>query len=108
MLSHVVKQDSQNVKSKSQFVSGLELDPANDLLQQGLQDVEAAVSKATNPFANPNLIGKLMSNPKTAQYMSQPDFMMMVNDVQRSPQNMSKYLQDPRMLAVGCILWESS
>ncbi|GMH38183.1 hypothetical protein BSKO_06067 [Bryopsis sp. KO-2023] len=87
-------------EAKEQYKKGLELDPNNSLLQQGLKDVEAATNKPMNPFSSPDFFGKLLSNPKTKAFLGQPDFMSMITDLQKSPQNMSKYVGDPKFMAV--------
>ena len=52
----------------------------------------------------PDFVSKLAMNPETRPLLSQPDFMMMLRDMGSNPQNMSKYLGDPRLqkaLSVG-------
>jgi len=93
--------------AKATYVRGLEIDSHNAQLKQGLQDVEKAMSNASNSgnpvaklFSDPTLIGKLMANPTTRAFLSQPDFMTMLQAVQRDPSNLNMYLQDPRMMQV--------
>ena len=61
------------------MVAGLELDPNNDGLKKALQEAEAAGKKS--PMAGlfgPQFMAKLATNPKTRSYLSQPDFMQML------------------------------
>lgn len=58
--------------AKIAYAKGLKVDPSNDSLKQGLEEVKAAESRsmnAMNPFG-PDMIGRLASNPKFAAYLS--------------------------------------
>ncbi|GMM34955.1 Hsp90 cochaperone [Saccharomycopsis crataegensis] len=93
------------------YKKALSLDPANAMAKEGLKQVESTRSvgaNATSPLADPNLIGKLMTNPKTRNHMSDPTFvakiqrMMSSNDPSRlDPQEM---LSDPRMMDVMSVI----
>ena len=83
------------------MLAGLELDPTNVLLSEGKQHVEAAMKETPkNPFGSSDFFQRLLSDPRTAPLMAQPDFMAMFKDVQSNPQNMMKHLNDPRMQLV--------
>lgn len=80
-------------------------------LKKGLQDVKEAKASSEqdagaggNPFSNlfsdPNMIGKLASNPRTAKHMSDPAFVQKLIQIQQNPQLASSALQDPRMIEV--------
>lgn len=59
--------------------AGLDLDPSNEGLKKALQEAEAAGKKS--PMAGlfgPQFMAKLATNPKTRAYLSQPDFMQMI------------------------------
>ncbi|KAK9823595.1 hypothetical protein WJX72_004113 [[Myrmecia] bisecta] len=83
---------------------GLQLDPNNAQMQESLEEAEAAKAGASGGpagglggmFSSPDFFAKLTTNPQTRAYLGQPDFMAMMQDVGRNPQNMSKYLSDPR------------
>ncbi|XP_058084908.1 hsp70-Hsp90 organizing protein-like [Magnolia sinica] len=98
------------------YKKGLEIDPNNEALKSGLADAQAAAAAAarsrgpqSSPFGNifqgPDVWTKLTANPATRGYLQQPDFLKMMQDVQRNPNNLNLYLKDPRMLAVlGALL----
>lgn len=86
------------------YEEGLKLDPDNGQLQQGLQAAEREAARAQRGggaggmFGGPDFIAKLAMNRETRGYLTQPDFMAMMSDMQSSPQNMGKYISDPRFL----------
>ncbi|XP_042503794.1 hsp70-Hsp90 organizing protein 3-like [Macadamia integrifolia] len=99
------------------YKKGLEVDPNNEALKSGLADSQSAASRsrappsssAAPPFGNifqgPELWAKLTADPTTRGYLQQPDFVRMVQDLQRNPNNMSMYLADQRMMqALGVLL----
>ena len=47
-------------------------------------------------FTQPQVIGRLATDPRTRSLMGQPDFMSMLKAVDENPQNMQQYLQDER------------
>jgi stress-induced-phosphoprotein 1 len=53
-------------------------------------------------FKDPGLMGKLATNPRTSQYMSDPSFVQKIRDLQSgiSQVDMGNMLQDKRMLTV--------
>ncbi|XP_031503336.1 hsp70-Hsp90 organizing protein 3 [Nymphaea colorata] len=101
------------------YKKGLELDPSNEGLKSGLADAESALASrrrssgsrggaGASPFGNifqgPELWAKLTADPTTRAYLQQPDFIKMIQDVQKNPNNLSMYLQDPRMMQVVGLL----
>jgi stress-induced-phosphoprotein 1 len=53
-------------------------------------------------FKDPSLMGKLATNPRTSQFMSDPSFVQKIRDLQsgNAQVDMGNMLQDKRMLAV--------
>lgn len=51
-------------------------------------------------FSDPNLLTKLMNNPKTSGYFSDPSFIAKVQALQKNPQNTQELFSDPRMIQV--------
>jgi stress-induced-phosphoprotein 1 len=51
-------------------------------------------------FSDPNLLQKLMSNPKTSGYFSDPSFIAKVQALQQNPSNTQELFSDPRMIQV--------
>ncbi|KAI4303228.1 hypothetical protein MLD38_038883 [Melastoma candidum] len=105
----------------SAYKKGLELDPSNEALKSGLADAEAAASTASrsrargtgegmsNPFGEifkgQEMWAKLTADPKTRGYLAQPDFVKIMQDIQRDPSSMNLYLKDPRVMqAFGVLL----
>ncbi|ERM94729.1 hypothetical protein AMTRI_Chr03g143920 [Amborella trichopoda] len=95
------------------YKKGLALDPNNEALKSGLSDAQTALrnpnsSSSSAPFGNifqgPGLWAKLTSDPTTRGYLQQPDFLRMLQDVQRNPNNINKHLSDPRMMQVLGVL----
>ena len=91
------------------YEAGLAIDPANDQLKSGLADVKAAAARSQNAdpmgsigamLSSPELYGKLAMDPSTRGYLSQPDFIAMLTDVQKNPDQFQKYMNDPRMMKV--------
>ncbi|KAI5064201.1 hypothetical protein GOP47_0020871 [Adiantum capillus-veneris] len=102
--------------AESAYKQGLELDPANQGLKSGLADVQAAKSRprampmpgSTSPFGDifsgPDLWVKVTQDPRTRPFLQQPDFVQMLNDVQKNPGHLNLYLKDPRMMQVLGVL----
>jgi stress-induced-phosphoprotein 1 len=90
------------------YDKGIELEPNNALLKKGRDDVENALTRASGDiFGNllkGDILGKLRSNPKTAAYCFQPDFIQIVNTIQKNPQTMTQYMADPRVSAMLSVL----
>lgn len=53
-----------------------------------------------NMFKDPQLLTKLMNNPKTSGYFSDPTFIQKVQQLQQNPQMTPDLFSDPRMMAV--------
>jgi len=92
------------------YKKGLDIDPTNEQLASALEDVEKEMqgSQAADSigalFSSPDVWGKLASNPETAAYLQQPDFVQMLQNVQKNPASVSNYLKDPRMMQVFGVL----
>ncbi|KAF5184837.1 Hsp70-hsp90 organizing protein [Thalictrum thalictroides] len=95
------------------YEKGLEFDPNNEALKSALSDVRsrsrAPPSSSSSPFGNifqgPELWAKLTADPTTRGYLQQPDFVKMIQDLQRNPNNFNLYLKDQRMMnALGVLL----
>lgn len=100
----------------SSYKKGLEIDPNNQALKSGLADAQAAASRPpppspmgsspfTDTFQGPEMWTKLTADPTTRAYLQQPDFLKMMQDIQRNPNNLNIYLKDPRVMqALGVLL----
>ncbi|CAN6460912.1 unnamed protein product [Victoria cruziana] len=100
----------------SAYRKGLDIDPSNEALKSGLADAQSALSSrgrsrgsaGGSPFGEifqgPEVWAKLTADPATRAYLQQPDFLRMMQDVQKNPSNLNLYLQDPRMMQVLGVL----
>ncbi|KAG6888652.1 hypothetical protein C0992_007910 [Termitomyces sp. T32_za158] len=86
------------------YQSGLAVEDS-PALRKGLQEVQdAKASDDAGPFAkmfsDPNLLGKLATNPRTSKHLADPAFVQKIQMYQKNPQLASTALQDPRMIDV--------
>ncbi|XP_010418273.1 PREDICTED: hsp70-Hsp90 organizing protein 2 [Camelina sativa] len=96
------------------YSKGLEIDPSNEGLKSGLADAKASASRsrassAPNPFGDafqgPEMWSKLTADPSTRGFLKQPDFVNMMQEIQRNPSNLNLYLKDQRVMqALGVLL----
>lgn len=100
----------------SAYKKGLEIDPSNEALKSGVADAEAALARSSrsrggpgaNPFGEafgPEMWVRLASDSSTREYLEQPDFVKMLQDIQKNPNNLNLYLKDQRVMqALGVLL----
>lgn len=98
------------------YKKGLEIDPNNEPLKSGLADAEAALAQSSKSRAGqgaslfgdafgPEMWVRLASDPTTRGFLQQSDFVKMMQDLQKSPNNLNLYLKDQRMMqALGVLL----
>lgn len=55
-------------------------------------------------FSDPNLLQKLMSNPKTSGFFADPSFVAKIQAIQKNPQNTQELFSDPRLIQVLGVL----
>lgn len=89
-------------ESITAYEKGIELDPSNQQMAESLEDSRRAA--AGTGGGGPQLFGvdftaRLAMNPQTRPFLSQPDFLAMLRDMSANPQNMTKYMHDPRFQA---------
>jgi len=89
--------------------AGLELDPSNAGMRQGLEQARAAAAgpppaPAGGGMFGPEFMGRLALNPETRGYMAQPDFMAMLQALGRDPSQMTA-CAPARGLVKGCCCW---
>ncbi|KAJ3128332.1 hypothetical protein HK098_004741 [Nowakowskiella sp. JEL0407] len=86
------------------YKAGLKIDPNNAQLTKGLEDTEAAMgADSASPFGKmfgPDIWAKIAGNPKLSPYLSQPDFCQKITEIQSDNGNLSKHIQDPRVMQV--------
>lgn len=99
----------------SAYKKGLEIDPNNEGLKSGLADAESAQARTRGPknpvspfgdaFSGPEMWAKLTADASTRAYLQQPDFVNMMKDIQKNPNNLNLYLKDQRVMqAFGVLL----
>ena len=88
------------------YKEGLNVDPSNQVLKDGLAEVQKKRQQAFNPFSSPDAIMKLRADPRTRDYLDDPSFLQQLSMMNSNPQMMTAFMQsDPRiMTALGVIL----
>ncbi|KAI0000230.1 hypothetical protein F4779DRAFT_622554 [Xylariaceae sp. FL0662B] len=101
------------------YEEGLKYDPNNAGLKSALASVQKAMENEAGGgpglggdpsggigkmFQDPNLLQKLMNNPKTSGYFADPSFISKIQALQNNPQNTQDLFSDPRMLQVLGVL----
>jgi len=91
------------------YEKGLEYDPTNTQLKDGLLEVRAQKNSAgrgfPNPFASPDVFVRLQLDPRTKEYMNDPSFVSLIQQLQRNPNLLTQKLQDPRIItALGVLM----
>ncbi len=98
------------------YEEGLKHDASNAQLKSGLASVEKAMQQEAGGFPgaggedpgaglgrmfnDPQLLQKLAANPKTSSYLSDPSFMVKLQQLQKNPQMSPDMFSDPRMIQV--------
>lgn len=91
--------------AKTAYEKGLQLDPDNTGLKNGMEEAEAAEHSrgagggGLGGMFGPEFMAKLAMNPKTRAYLGQPDFQAMMKDLSVNPGSLSKHMGDPRFQA---------
>ncbi|XP_062074082.1 hsp70-Hsp90 organizing protein 3 [Humulus lupulus] len=99
----------------SAYKKGLEIDPNNEALKSGLADAQSSASRSRSAppptnlfgdaFSGPEMWAKLTADPTTRPYLQQPDFVKMMQELQKNPSNLNLYLKDQRVMqALGVLL----
>jgi stress-induced-phosphoprotein 1 len=93
------------------YERGLEIEPENAQLKQGLETARKNLERRTegpassNPFSDPKLVARLTTNPRTAAFFGQPDFLAKLAAIQKDPQSLAQHISDPRIMqALGVML----
>jgi stress-induced-phosphoprotein 1 len=79
---------------------GLEIEPDNSSLKEGLTEVEEAMFSGKNPFGQlfgPDIWAKIQTNPRLSPYLSDPSFVQKVQLLQKNPSMISGMLNDPKI-----------
>lgn len=101
-------------EAKSNYEKCLELDPNNAMAKEGLKSVESALSSGGGDdkdlgfgkiLNDPNLYTKLKNNPKTSEFMNDPQFVAKLERLKTNPQlGNPDMFSDPRLLTAFAAL----
>jgi len=94
-------------EAKEAYEKGLKIEPNNQQMLDALESVKQNSNnvkpKTTTAFP-PDSLAKLLTNPKTREYLNYPSYMALINDLQENPTNISEHLNDPRTLPTLSVL----
>ncbi|GAB4825679.1 hypothetical protein Ancab_008552, partial [Ancistrocladus abbreviatus] len=91
------------------YKKGLEIDPNNEALKSGLANAQSVAATSNKPksapsaspfgdaFSESEMWSKLAVDPTTRAYLQQPNFVKMMQEIQKNPTNFSLYLKDQRL-----------
>lgn len=86
------------------YQEGLKKDPNNAQLKTALDELEAKMNQMNNPFSDPNLEAKLAMDPRTREFLNDPSFVLMLNQLRTDPSKLNMFAKDPRMMTVLSVL----
>lgn len=96
------------VEAEKTYRKGLELEPSNQQLTEGLARVleskksSAGFGSAGGAGAGQNafyqqMLTKLIADPETASYLQDPEFIQKMTALQKNPQLLGQYMTDPKI-----------
>ncbi|KAK7582486.1 hypothetical protein V9T40_013931 [Parthenolecanium corni] len=99
-------------KAAEAYEKGLQFDPTNVQMKESLEGVRKQVASDSfgpgagfnNLFNHPNLFAKLQTDPRTKPYLNDPSFVQILNNLQKNPDSIKLYLEDPRILTTLSVL----
>lgn len=92
-------------ESVKAYEKGLQHDPKNEQLKNGLADVRAQkTASLSNPFNSPDIFMKLANDPRTQKFLSDPDYLKLLQELRTNPQSLGTRLQDTRVLTTLSVL----
>ncbi|OXU22816.1 hypothetical protein TSAR_004664 [Trichomalopsis sarcophagae] len=95
------------------YTKGLLLDPSNEQLKSGLEEVKAQKNSQSqfnsqgafpNPFGGADVITKLRNDPRTKAYLDDPEYMKMLDNLRTNPKALSSHLHDTKVLTTLSVL----
>lgn len=87
------------------YETGLRHDPSNAQLREGLTDCRRKMGgDKMNPFSDPNIMVKLTQDPRTREFMKDPEYLKMISQLQSNPQDLGTRLNDKRILTTLSVL----
>ncbi|KAH0544244.1 stress-induced-phosphoprotein 1 [Cotesia glomerata] len=92
-------------ESIAAYETGLQLDPTNAQIRESLEELKAQKASMTaNPFASPDVFVKLRNDPRTKEFLSDPEYLKLLSELQTNPRALGTKLQDPRVLTTLSVL----
>ena len=100
------------------YQNALKYDPNNETIQDDLEHVKSKLNsgpqqpEGPNPFAqlgqlfSPQNFQNLRYHPTTAQFFKDPNFVKIIEQIQRDPKNMSQFMSDKRIEVCMQVLLE--
>lgn len=87
-------------KAIETYQKGLQVDPNNQQLKEGLERAQEEKKNPKGPQMDDftkQLLGKLMTNPETKEYLKDPSFVQKLMMMQSNPQSMGAFMNDPKI-----------
>ncbi|XP_033098239.1 hsp70-Hsp90 organizing protein 2-like isoform X2 [Anneissia japonica] len=97
-------------EAKEAYEEGLKLDPQNKGMSEELEKCiqrmkDPALSQPlSNPFAMPGVDDKLKSDPRTSQYMDNPDYQKLLGTLKRDPKSLGRELESKEVMEILSVL----
>lgn len=91
-------------EAEEAYNAGLKLDPSNQQLKSGLEECKAkkAAPKPSGSLfgdlITPSNMAKLAKDSRTKDFVSDPSYIKMLEDVSTNPNMMNVHMQDPRFM----------
>lgn len=86
------------------YEAGLKAEPGNAACKSGIDEVAKVMKQsAFNPLASafsPDMFAKIATNPRLSPFLSDPDFLAKLQEIQRDPSKINAHLKDPRIMTV--------
>ena len=96
-------------KAIETYTKGLQTDPNNQQLKEGLERAlekkKGGGSPQMDDFTK-QLLAKLVTNPETKGFLNDPDFVQKLMMIQQNPQNMGMFANDPKIQKAFQVMFE--
>lgn len=90
------------------YEKGVEVDPNNTQIRDALIDCRRKHASSANlfssPFSQPDLYTKLRADPKTREYLDDPQYLALLQELQQNPNSLGNHARDPRLLTTLSVL----
>ncbi|XP_034949573.1 stress-induced-phosphoprotein 1 [Chelonus insularis] len=87
------------------YEKGLQLDPNNAQMKEGLAEVKTRKEENTfNPFNTPDLFTRLRNDPRTREYLDDPEYIKLLNNLRTNALNSAANFRDPRIMTTISVI----